>query len=107
MTSSTEAANDIQWADGKRDGKAWARSTGTTEASISMVPAVKGSKIYQSAFRLGAGNVRIERRLTERASANPQPCVFERDATDPAIRVCVTHDPALGLYDDEECAGGK
>jgi hypothetical protein len=25
---------------------------------------------------------------------------------DPAIRVCITHNPLFGLYGDEECAGG-
>lgn len=35
-----------------------------------------------------------------------QPCDYQPAEGDPAIRVCVTHDPDLGLYGDEECAGG-
>lgn len=30
-------------------------------------------------------------------------CQYEQVDGDPAIRVCVTHDPELGLYGDEWC----
>lgn len=31
-------------------------------------------------------------------------CVYQDVPDDPAIRVCVTHDPEFGLYGDEACA---
>jgi hypothetical protein len=31
-------------------------------------------------------------------------CAYQPAEGDPAVRVCVTHDPGLGLYGDEWCA---
>jgi hypothetical protein len=41
-----------------------------------------------------------------RTSVFTQPCDYQPVEGDPAVRVCVTHDPDLGLYGDEQCAGG-
>jgi hypothetical protein len=35
----------------------------------------------------------------------PAQCAYQAFADDPAIRVCVTHNPEFGLYGDELCAG--
>jgi hypothetical protein len=37
----------------------------------------------------------------------PARCDYQPVDGDPAIRVCATHDPELGLYGDERCAQDK
>ncbi len=32
-------------------------------------------------------------------------CVYELAPDDPVLRVCVTHNPDLGLYENEQCTG--
>lgn len=52
------------------------------------------------AWQAGEMAARAARNLSVQA-----PCRYEPVEGDPAIRVCVTHDPDLGLYGDESCAG--
>jgi hypothetical protein len=42
---------------------------------------------------------------TTRTRPPAQACRYECDPADPAIRVCATHQPDLGLYGGETCAG--
>jgi hypothetical protein len=42
--------------------------------------------------------------ILEPAAGKPADCDYQPVEGDPAIRVCVTHDPEFGLYGDELCA---
>lgn len=52
------------------------------------------------AMRTAAGAARAP-------SRRPAACRYEQDTGDPAVRVCLTHAPDLGLYGDEACASAS
>jgi hypothetical protein len=60
----------------------------------SVTPASGQAAQVDAAIRLAAAFVKV------------RDCDYQRVEGDPAIRVCLAHNPDFGLYDDEVCVQG-